>query len=520
MRPMKHSFLAATETMAKEKRNLIRYTTGDLQTLDVDTSIFESTEYDIQNPSVVTDGHGNILVLGEAVPEFLTRSIFGRWSTDNGDTWVSEDEITGWEFEDVYTKPKIDYYGKGKTAWGTLVPEGMASGDLHYIEFPDITDPTASSETADGWTAWHVEWTNEDNMDSADVACYSDEANKPSPEFFGVVAVTGDNHYGAPDYEEDNTMMFSYFTEGGRVQIIFFYDMFADCNNMSTDIDQSNGQLYLVVDYVNETDPSDQGTWVLTNRIINDPDWWSVNWPGVLFYDLSHPQVAASDGRVYVVGEWKNETTGQVDIVCKTTTTPDDWQSWESYMVTDNTEVETYPSVSIVAGEVICSYIVNGDIYTSTSSDNGKTWEKIGKVNDEPGSVVEQYSGMNLGNEFIVWTDDRSGMNAVYFDKALSVSKPIIEITSISGGLGVSAVIENTGTADATDVAWSIDITGGLVILGGHTEGVISSLGAGESVTVKSGFPLGFGSVDITVSADGATESKTGKLLLFFITGL
>jgi hypothetical protein len=37
---------------------------------------------------------------------------------------------------------------------------------------------------------------------------------------------------------------------------------------------------------------------------------------------------------------------------------------------------------------------------------------------------------------------------------------------------------------------------------------------------ISSGFPLGFGDIDITVVADTATETATGKLLLFFITGL
>jgi len=518
IRTVIHHSVASTNIEIREKRELTKYSASKLNTLGTDFAIFENGEMHVQNPSIVSDGSGNLLVLGEFNPSIFSRSLFGRWSTNNGESWISEDEIYGWEFEDAYTKPKIDYYGSGKTAWGTLVPEGALTNDVHYIEFPDITDPEAPSENADGWTAWHVEWGNQENIDSTDVACYSDESNIPSPEYFGAVGMTGDNNYGG--YEEDKTMMFSHFTEGGSVQLIFFYDMFADCSNMAVEIDQSNGQYYMVSNYENETDSSDTGAWLLTAQIYNDPDWWSTSWPGVLFNGLNNPQIAASNGRVYVVGELLDESTDNSDIQCWTTTDPEDGQSWESFMVTDTTDVnEKYPSVSTVGGLVICSYISDGDIYTSISEDNGQTWvQNPGQVNDESGTAYEQYSSMNLGDEFIVWTDERSFFKSVYFDKALDVSIPKLEITSISGGIGVKATITNTGSAPAENVDWSI-VTEGTVFLGGEKSGQIT-LQPDETKTIKTGLMLGFGNIDVTVTLDTMTKTASGKLLLFFITGL
>lgn len=88
-----------------------------------------------------------------------------------------------------------------------------------------------------------------------------------------------------------------------------------------------------------------------------------------------------------------------------------------------------------------------------------------------------------------------------------------IEIKEISGGLGVTAVITNTGTEDATDVSWSIYFCSGLVFIGRLTEGSID-IPAGEEATITSGFVFGFGPGSITVTAGDAI-----KIVSCFIFG-
>jgi hypothetical protein len=39
-------------------------------------------------------------------------------------------------------------------------------------------------------------------------------------------------------------------------------------------------------------------------------------------------------------------------------------------------------------------------------------------------------------------------------------------------------------------------------------------------MTISTGFMLGFGGIDITVTADAATKTASATLLLFFVTGL
>jgi hypothetical protein len=94
---------------------------------------------------------------------------------------------------------------------------------------------------------------------------------------------------------------------------------------------------------------------------------------------------------------------------------------------------------------------------------------------------------------------------------------PPITIT-IKGGLGVSATIKNTGTTNLTDIDWTIALDGKLIFFGKSKTGTVD-IAAGESVTVKS-FVLGFGATNIDVTADTATKNATGKVLLFFVTGV
>jgi hypothetical protein len=120
-----------------------------------------------------------------------------------------------------------------------------------------------------------------------------------------------------------------------------------------------------------------------------------------------------------------------------------------------------------------------------------------------------------------VWTDNRNGNPDIFFEfTGGAIPQPEIVIESISGGIGVSAVIKNIGDGDATSVAWSLDLEGGLVIIGSHADGTIASLAAGASTTVKIPFVLGLGGVTINAAADGATKTATGKVLLFLVTGV
>jgi hypothetical protein len=91
--------------------------------------------------------------------------------------------------------------------------------------------------------------------------------------------------------------------------------------------------------------------------------------------------------------------------------------------------------------------------------------------------------------------------------------EPEIEITGIYGGFRVSADIINNGTATAYNVNWSIDLDGGLIFAGEHTEGVIPELAPGATVTIRQTTLYGIGNTVITVTAGDATKQATGFIL-------
>jgi hypothetical protein len=84
---------------------------------------------------------------------------------------------------------------------------------------------------------------------------------------------------------------------------------------------------------------------------------------------------------------------------------------------------------------------------------------------------------------------------------------------SVTGGFGFSVVVRNTGTIAVTNLPWSIDVTGGIILLsGGHMDGVITELAAGETAVIQSSHLWGFGSVKIIIHVGDTTKSAVGFL--------
>jgi hypothetical protein len=106
----------------------------------------------------------------------------------------------------------------------------------------------------------------------------------------------------------------------------------------------------------------------------------------------------------------------------------------------------------------------------------------------------------------------------IYADVFKGAALPKIEIQSVAGGLsGVSATIRNTGEGAAASVDWTITITGGILnLINVNKADTITDLGPGEAVSISSGGFFGFGSISIVITADGASETKSGFHLVIF----
>lgn len=175
------------------------------------------------------------------------------------------------------------------------------------------------------------------------------------------------------------------------------------------------------------------------------------------------------------------------------------------------------PSEGIVGEEIQFESTVTGGVEPYTYA-----WD----FGDESGTSDEEdptYIYDEVGEYLVELTvTDDVGTEKTVNDTISIIAVPAeLEITAVSGFLGISVTIKNIGASDATNVEWEIQATGGFLGLidfeGGDTE---AALAAGAEVTVSSGMiGIGLGSLEIAISADADNADKVSVDATAFIIG-
>lgn len=180
-----------------------------------------------------------------------------------------------------------------------------------------------------------------------------------------------------------------------------------------------------------------------------------------------------------------------------------------------------YPDVKVTFGGDIfaCSYVNDTAIFSKLSEDGGATWTYENQVSESQTSGG--YSSHDLGKGVVgisaVWEED-----GISFGDIFSPRFPEPVITSIKGPIGVTATIKNIGTDEATNVEWTIKITGGIFgLINKVTNGTQDILEIGEELRAKSDIIIGFGKISIftTVTCDeGLSDKKdaSGRQIFIF----
>ena len=100
---------------------------------------------------------------------------------------------------------------------------------------------------------------------------------------------------------------------------------------------------------------------------------------------------------------------------------------------------------------------------------------------------------------------------------------PKLEIGNISGGFGISTVIKNVGLAPATEINFTITVTGGIFdLININMQDIISNIDEGSEFKIGTGLFFGLGPIEITVTADcieGSSDEKTteGSIFIFWV---
>ena len=172
----------------------------------------------------------------------------------------------------------------------------------------------------------------------------------------------------------------------------------------------------------------------------------------------------------------------------------------------------------ILAGSTI-SYSAGGfEVWlVKTDSSGNKLWDKThGGTELDFANCVQQ---TNDGGYILAGGTMSPGNLDAWLIKLAPEYTGLISI-GIHGGFRVSAVITNTGSETLTDVPWSIDLDGGLILTGSHSEGVISELAPGATKTIRQSTLCGIGNTVITVTAGDATKTATGFVLGPLVLGV
>jgi len=486
-----------------------------IATLGTDIQI-TGQETDEIHPAIANDNSGNVLIGFEAdLRGDGEYNVWFTYSPDGGATWA--ENAIAWQIE-TPELPSVDYWGEGNRFFGTMVPNPYEEdGSILYLM--ECTNPADFEEgyTLVGWT-WSDVGDGYYNFVDMAIACDDGVENWA----WGGVSIIGDHGSGLIQ-----TPFFSYqFTEDGYAWIYRWSTggdefTFEYCQSTTMDIDPVTHMAYPVWNYLNpETgvldllfSKFDFGTWEPYDSYQVHPEVGG----GLINTSVNDQNIDISAYNDNVIIVSQTDEYGNQDITCYYST--DGMNSVGVSIIANSSDDEMYPKV-VHTGDntAVCIFVKNGNLYQSTTEDGGATWSEPIMINDVSGTVEEDYHTADVCKLGAIWTDNRNGNADLFFDSVGAFA--VISIDSISGGFGVTATISNIGNAPAENVEWSIDLEGGLILLGKHKEGVIPSLAPGASTTVKTGFILGIGKTTASVAADGTTAQASGFVLGPFVLGM
>ena len=457
------------------------------------SNIICDTEYDDYHPTVAGDLSGRFFAGFE-----LTMDDVDYYP----DFWYSIDGGTTWE--------EAGYFSE---SLGSEYPDADSNDHGFYATFgASITNPgglwliDASDPSNIGGYLWPFGNSNINDFRHPGISCFTHPNDAWN---WGGQGLIGYNGYEGNNV--DGCAFVFYQTDGqGYATIEWMSDgseAFGNCVHADFAIDEVTRKSYAVYDQEVDSNIVVRKDNFMTHDFISAYD------VGDGETNIMNPSIEANDDIIIVVADSNN------GVVC--------FYSSNGFTSVQQSTVEdgaSFPEVMLSPdGTFVCSYIKDGVLYTETSAD-GAVWADSETVADN--DVNDRFGSHDLAKGvtgvFGVWEDTRNADLDIYFSNVTTVEVPILEITSIVGGLGATATVKNTGNGPATDVELSITVTGGILgLINKNASDTVVSLAVDEEATISSGIIFGLGAVEIVAivtCAEGSSDEETaeGKQILIF----
>jgi hypothetical protein len=362
-------------------------------------------------------------------------------SIDNGETWSNP-----FPFYDNYTYPSLDIWNKNRI-FGTAVthPKISNGGIIGFIDFVNITNPTT-------WILYSYDFSiiGWYGMKDASIACDNNGNHWEWGVTAYIISTTFEEGYidgpsilyADPEQEVPGWMGWSNTVE--------------NCAHCDIDIDPILHLSYAIYDYFNTSSEK----WEL---FILQTDFKDQNnrdrWREYMFDEdgnLQCPVVSAYNDTLVILAEY--EENGNKDIICLYSSIDILDEEINKMFIANSTEGEYCPNLIHVENQTfICSFIKNGNIFTTWTMDGGAHWTPPFQVNENEGKVVDTYKSSSLCFPFLIWEEQHQDIDLFLEKFTMPPATPTIQGRN-SGTIGTSYELTITAThPDELNLSYFID---------------------------------------------------------------